>query len=77
MREDIKIIIYQLPPNIKACTVEVDGYYTIIVNDNLSPQVRFTEYLHELNHINNGDFSKDETADKIETLAHFTEGRHE
>ena len=74
MREDVRAIIYQLPPKIKACTVKTNGFYTILVNADLSPSVRFTEYLHELNHINNGDFSKEDTADKIEFLAHLQEG---
>lgn len=67
--DEIRTIIYPLPPEIKAYTTYVNGYYTIVINDNLSDQARLRAYLHELNHILNEDFFKEETANQIETTS--------
>ena len=70
MTEEIRTIVHPLPPEIKAYTARVNGYYTIIINDNLSDQARLRAYNHERNHINNGDFSSQEKADFIEMKGH-------
>lgn len=70
MTEEIHTIIYPLPPEIKAYTACVNGYYTIVINDNLSAAARLQAYNHERNHINNGDFSSPDKADFIEARGH-------
>lgn len=47
-----------------------DGSYTIVLNARLSAEDRLRHYRHELDHIGNCDFEKEETADEIEVYAH-------
>ena len=65
----IKVAYADLPPRVKGFTVLKDGYYTIILNHNLTKEQNKLTYLHELHHIQNGDFEKIDIQD-IETLAH-------
>lgn len=71
--DDIKTVVYPLPTNIKSYVVSLNGYYTIVLNDNLSPEGRYRAYRHEMDHILNGDFEKDQKADFIELRAHTGE----
>ena len=68
--DDIRTIIYPLPSSINSYVACVNGYYTIVINDGLSMAGRLKAYNHEMNHIVNGDFEKEEKADFIEILAH-------
>ena len=68
--DDIRTIIYPLPSGINSYVAHVNGYYTIVLNDGLSPAGRYKAYRHEMNHIINGDFEKEEKADYIEIMAH-------
>ena len=68
--EDIKIIYLPLPYSIKAYTVCSDGFYTIVLNCNLSWEQNKESYQHEMHHIQNGDFEKRCSADLIEIYSH-------
>lgn len=70
MTDDIRTITYPLPTDINSYVARVNGYYTIVLNDCLSPAGRYRAYRHEMNHIINGDFEKEQKADYIEILAH-------
>lgn len=70
MNDEIRTVLYPLPPDIKAYTAYVNGYYTIVINDNLSDQARLRAYYHERIHISNGDFYDNNKADFIEIRAH-------
>ena len=60
------VVLYELPTTIKAFTVNnLDGYYTVIVNSRLSCEEQRKSCEHELKHINNRDFEKDD-ADEVE-----------
>ena len=65
----IKVVYADLPPRVKGFTVLKDGYYTIVLNHNLTREQNEKSYKHELKHIQNGDFEKIDIQD-IETLAH-------
>lgn len=47
-----------------------DGSYTVVLNARLSAEDRLRHYRHEIDHIENCDFEKEETADEIEAYAH-------
>lgn len=46
-----------------------DGTYTILLNSRLSRQQNRDSLIHELNHIKNGDFSRDIPIKQIEAEA--------
>lgn len=66
----ITTFVYPLPGTIKGYTVRKDGFYTIVVNENLNEDARMEAYAHEVDHINNGDYEKKCSADLIEFHAH-------
>jgi len=51
------------------CNPNPDGSYTILINAKLSNDMQKQVYLHELYHINNNDFEKN-NVDTIEYYAH-------
>ena len=65
----IKVVYADLPPKVKAFTACQDGYYTIVLNQNLSKAQNEISYLPELGHIIKDDFDK-EDIQKIEREAH-------
>ena len=67
---NIRVVLASMPARIRAYTVLVDGYYTIVLNDDLSPQAKHRACQHELMHIENGDFERSTSADLLEVRAH-------
>ena len=67
--EDIRTIIYPLPPSIDSYVVRLNGFYTIVLNDALSMSGRIKAYNHEIRHIIDGDLDRSEAADFIEWRA--------
>jgi len=51
------------------CNPNPDGSYTILVNAKLNDVMRKKVYKHEICHIENDDFNKDDV-DKIEYYSH-------
>lgn len=70
MSDEISIILRDLPSTIHAFTVAKDGYFTIVINTKLSIEMQQESYLHELHHIQSGDYDKHCSADLIEMYAH-------
>ena len=70
MTENIRTIIYPLPPSIDSYVVRLNGFYTIVLNDVLSMSGRIKAYNHEIRHIIEGDLDRSEAADFIELRAH-------
>ncbi len=67
---DANVIYADLPVSIKAYTVCCpDDTYTIVLNSRHSYEQLLISYFHELRHIENGDFDKD-NVDMIELSAH-------
>lgn len=70
MTDNINILLVDMPTTIYSFVRKnLDGY-TIVLNARLSQEDRLRHYQHELDHILNGDFEKDLTADEIEAQAH-------
>lgn len=68
---EIYSVLATLPYSIKAFVVQnEDMSYTIVLNDSLSYEQNRTSYLHEYNHIINGDYDKQCSVDEIESEAH-------
>ena len=59
-----------LPGTIRAFSVRMDDYTTIMVNENLNEAARLKAYRHEIKHINNGDFDRKDSVSAIEMTAH-------
>ena len=67
---NIRVILAQMPARIRSYVVLVDGFYTIVLNDALSPQAKHKACRHEMEHIQNGDFERSCSADLIEIKTH-------
>lgn len=67
---NIRVVLASMPARIRAYTVLMDGYYTIVLNDDLSPMAKHRAYRHELFHIENGDFERSAPADLLEVRTH-------
>lgn len=70
MTYDIRVYLCEMPTSIKGYTVLKDDFYTIVINANLCEATQRKTYLHEYDHIINGDFEKRASADLIEIIAH-------
>ena len=73
MSDNITVRLLDLPMGVRGFTVLKDDWYTIIINGNLSVEVRQEKYEEEMKHIKSGDFQKRCSADMIEVYAHMGE----
>lgn len=62
----IRYMQLELPARVKAFTVKNEDDYFIVVNSILSRSQQLREINHELNHMKNGDYSSELSADSIE-----------
>lgn len=70
MAPDVNVIEMDLPTTISSYVISnPDTTYTIILNARLSYKRRLEAYQHELDHIQNNDFQK-ENVQSIEFVAH-------
>ena len=68
---EINVVLMDNPFGIKgSVNANKDGSYTIIINARLSHEEQQKVYMHELQHIQNGDFDKKAPAGLIEIRAH-------
>lgn len=67
---DTRVVLAQMPARIRSYVVLVDGFYTIVLNDALSPMGKHRAYNHEMEHIQNGDFDKSCSVDLLEIKTH-------
>ena len=65
MNEVIFTYLCPLPGKVKGYTVLMDGFYTIVVNSNLSPEARMRAYRHEVKHLGKDDFHRDDPVGEI------------
>ena len=67
MKENIYIRKIKLPLSVRAFTLpDAQGDYNIYINDALSQEQQKLSYEHEMGHISNEDFYRDESASVIE-----------
>ena len=64
--------LIDLPTTIRAYTVlDTEGNYNVYVNARLNNEARRKAYEHEIDHIKEDDFSRQESVDIIEIYAHL------
>ena len=68
----MEVRIVDLPPRVRGFVTKKNGEPVIVLNARLTREQNLKTYLHELRHIRNGDFEK-ENADQIEAEAHREE----
>lgn len=69
----INLQFHPMPPGMHGATVKNDDMgFTVFLDPNDPPDVQREGYLHEMEHIENGDFDNicDKDADMIEVNAH-------
>ena len=67
MNENIIVRCIPLPSSVRAFTIpDASGDYNVYINDALSPEQQKKSFDHEVCHIENGDFFRDEDATEIE-----------
>lgn len=67
----IRTIIKDLPSGVKGFTLaDKDGDYTIFLNARQTREMNKKAYIHELQHIQNDDFHRGESAGAIEAARH-------
>lgn len=67
--DDIRVVVADMPSTIHGYTIFKDGFYTIVINDNISYEMKRIAYQHEMSHIRKNDF-QGLSADRIEIYAH-------
>lgn len=69
----IRIYCLPIPGRIRSYVVRKDDWFTVVINEALSPDARMRAYRHELDHIERGDFDSEEDTGLIEIRAHERE----
>lgn len=70
---DNYLVVYQnLPYKVNAFTMynACDNFYTIVINSRISHSSAKRAFLHEIEHINRGDFHSNKDVNEIELIAH-------
>ena len=67
---ELRAYLRPMPGTVKAFSVQVDDFTTIVVNENLNEATRLKAYKHEIDHIRSGDFDRDDSVSEIEMRAH-------
>lgn len=63
----IRTVYADIPHNIGGYTIKnADDDYTIVLNSHLSYDRNVESFIHELNHISNRDYDKNNSASSIE-----------
>lgn len=71
MEDGIYTYYADLPTTIRSFVVSNnDMSFTIILNAKMGREQQLKAYLHEMNHIKNGDYEKNCSVDLIETATH-------
>lgn len=68
--ENTRVYVVTMPTTISSFVVRKDDWYTICINDALTPEGKIDAYNHEVDHINNGDFDSDKPTGLLEIRAH-------
>lgn len=70
MNEAVHVVMMDLPPSVHGFSRHnADDTYTIVLNDSLCREGQRQAYLHEIEHIKNGDF-QEAAVGEIELIRH-------
>lgn len=74
MDDEIFTYYMDMPCTIRSFVVEnLDMSFTIIINSRIGKEQQLKAYAHEIKHIKNGDYCKNNSVDVIEFNAHNSE----
>lgn len=69
--ETVNVIYANMPVGIRSYVVtNADCSFTIVLNSRLTYERNLFSYIHEIDHIRNGDYDKKSDVDIIELNAH-------
>lgn len=70
--DDIRTRLIPLPGTVKGYTISfIDGTFCIVLNERISYEQRYKAYQHELEHILNNDFDRNNIdIDNLENIRH-------
>lgn len=75
--QEFSVIFVDLPPTIKGMIVKMFDYeygddtYTIVINSRLNAEQQQEAFLHELRHLQEGDFEGVQSVDALEFERHI------
>lgn len=65
--DEFRVYLIKLPPTIHgAVRIDSEGFPSIYINADLSPQAKKAAFLHELHHIENDDFYNNKSIQDVE-----------
>jgi len=71
MNDKYTVKMIDLPHSVRGFShMDAECFYTIVLNSRLSAEMQRKTYLHEVDHIEKGDFCSRATADQIEKKRH-------
>ena len=76
MRRQINIVKAFLPSSVKGFAVRCNDtleWYTIFINEALYESEQHEAFIHEINHIKNGDFTNNKSVAAAEIMLHNAE----
>ena len=69
MFDDYKVYLIKLPATVRgAVRIDNDGFASIYINEQLSPQAKKAAFLHEIRHLQNDDMYNDKSIYEVEGL---------
>lgn len=70
--DNVRTILADLPNTIGGYTIlDTDGFYTIVLNQNLTRERNLISYAHEIDHIRRKDYESKQSVGLIEFYAHM------
>lgn len=71
MNNYVRVRLVDMPTTVPGFSIQTpDGWTTIILNSRCSHSKNLESYRHEMEHIENDDFSSELSVDEIEAVAH-------
>ncbi len=67
--DDYRVYLVKLPATVRgAVRIDNDGFASIYINEQLSPQAKKAAFLHEIRHLQNDDMYNDKSIYEVENL---------
>ena len=67
--DDYRVYLVKLPATVRgAVRIDNDGFASIYINEQLSPQAKKAAFLHEMRHLQNDDMYNDKSIYEVEGL---------
>jgi hypothetical protein len=67
--DDYRVYLVKLPATVRgAVRIDNEGFASIYINEQLSPQAKKAAFLHEIRHLQNDDMYNDKSIYEVEGL---------